>query len=112
MSLNTRSGLYGRLESALRALWQVNFIIGVIQEINLTEGVYTRHSTVYSIYATETEIRHRGRITITCWQEEGWQPEGVVNYSQNLLSFIITSRWRRWYVVGEYVPTNYHTMVQ
>ena len=39
-------------------------------------------------------------------EDVGWQVEGIVNSSPNVASFLITSWSRRWYVVGDYVPTH------
>ena len=36
----------------------------------------------------------------------GWQVEGVANYGQNVVSFVLTMGRQIWYVVGAYMPPN------
>ena len=39
------------------------------------------------------------------WRDEaGWQVEGIVNFSPNMPSFLLTLGSQRWYIVGAYVP--------
>ena len=41
------------------------------------------------------------------WRDEaGWQVEGIVNFSPNMPSFLLTLGSQRWYIVGAYVPPN------
>ena len=39
-------------------------------------------------------------------EEEGWQVEVTVNFVPNMVSLLLTSGARRWYVVWAYVPPN------
>ena len=39
-------------------------------------------------------------------RKTGWQVEGISNYGPNVVSFLLTTGRRRWYVVGAYVPPN------
>ena len=59
------------MKEALRALQQVNFGIGLLQETKLTRGVHTHYRAGYGVWATESECRHRGGIDIFCREEEG-----------------------------------------
>ena len=41
------------------------------------------------------------------WREAtGWQVEGIVNFGPNMVSFLLTSGARLWYVLWECVPQN------
>ena len=44
---------------------------------------------------------------MVAWREEvEWQVEGTVNFRPNVVSSLVASGDRRWYVVGAYVPLN------
>ena len=46
------------------------------------------------------------------WIEKvGWQVEGIANYGLNVVSFVLTTGRRRWYVMGAYVPPNVRASV-
>ena len=67
-SINIRSGWEGGLEAVLRAIQQGNGGIGILQDRRLTEGIHTHYKTGYKVWATEAEIRQRGRINIFWWE--------------------------------------------
>ena len=49
----------------------------------------------------------RGGGVVVTWREKsGWQVEGIANYGPNVVSFLLTTGRRRWYIVGAYVPPN------
>ena len=59
-SLNIRSGGWGGLEAALRALHQGKLDVGVLQETKLTQGVHMHYGAGYYIWATHAESIHWG----------------------------------------------------
>ena len=59
MSLNIRSVWAEGLDAALRALQQGNIGVVILQETNLTDMIYTRHSAGYVVWVTEAKIRRR-----------------------------------------------------
>ena len=76
--------------------------IGILQETKLMEGIYTRQSYGYSVWATDAESKHQGDIAVAWRWEKGWQLKGMTNYG----SFMLTTVWKLWYVVGAYIPPN------
>ena len=86
--------------------------IGVLQETKLMEGIYTWKSAGYFVLATEAEIRHWGGITVSWLREKGRQLKGMNNYGPNVVRFMLETGWRRWYVVGEYIPPNDQLVVR
>ena len=52
------------MESALHSLQQGNVGISILQETNMTEGIYMR----YKLWTEGVEIRHRGGIYMV-WRE-------------------------------------------
>ena len=50
---NIRNGRKGGMESELQGMSQANMDQGILQEMNLTDGVYTHGSTGYKVIATD-----------------------------------------------------------
>ena len=71
-----------------------------------------RQSAVYYIWEKEVDCRHRGGIAIMWQRKKGWQLEEVTNYGPNVVSCMLTTGWKWWYVVGVYILTNDHPSVQ
>ena len=103
-TLNIRYGRTGGLEAALRALRQDNVGVGFLQETILTDGIQVRKGEGYFICMTEAESSHRGEILVLWREDAGWQVQGIVNFSPNVASLLMTLGSRRWYVVGAYAP--------
>ena len=61
---NIRNGRNGGLEAALRVMEQANMDLGVMQETNITDSVYTRALAGYRVVATDAPSRHRGGIAM------------------------------------------------
>ena len=77
-----------------------------IQENKLTQGIHTRHGTVYDIWATETESWHRGGVAVVWRAAKGWRVEITASFGPNVVSFLVTLGEILWYILGAYVPTN------
>ena len=60
------------METALRALHQVNVDVGFLQETNLTQDIYIRHGAGYDIWAMEAESWHGGVVVVVYRATEGW----------------------------------------
>ena len=61
---NIRNGRNGGLESALRGMSQANMYLGIFQETKVTNVIYTRGSSGYSVVATDAPIQHRGGVAV------------------------------------------------
>ena len=48
---------------------------------------------------------------MVCTEAVGWQVEGKVNFGPNVVSFLLMSGPRQWYVVGAYVTLNNEPVV-
>ena len=110
-SLNIRTGRVGVLDTTLQAFHQGNVDVGFIQEKKLTQGIHTRHGAGYNVLVMEVEIRHKGGVSVVLRAAKGWQVENTANCGPNLVSLLLTSVARRWYVVGSYVPPNNRPIV-
>ena len=77
--------------------------MGVLQETKLTDRIHAWQGEGYSVWETDAERSQRGDIGSL----EGGRRvavEGIVNFTPNVESFLLTSGSRRWYVVGAYMP--------
>ena len=55
---------------------------------------------------------YQGSTAVMWRQEEVWQIKGMTKYGPNVVSFMLTMGWKRWYVVGEYIPPNDQSSVR
>jgi len=101
---NIQSGRAGRLEMALRAMEQMNVDIGILTEAKLTDGVHTRYSSGYHVYATAAVSHHQGGVALFFRESRRWQVESIKRYGPNVISFEIAMGHARFGVVGAYVP--------
>ena len=100
---NIWNGRNGGLESALRGMSQANMDLGIFQETNLTDGLFTPRSAGYSIVATNVPIRHRGGVTVFYRLAPHFAVEAIQKFSPNLVGFQLAKGERRWYIVGCYL---------
>ena len=107
VSLNIRTGRAGGLETELRALQQGNLDVVFLHEMKLTQGIHTNHGAWYNVSATEAESWHCGGGVALVWREAtGWQVDNTARFGPNVVSFLLTSGARLWYVGGLYAPPN------
>ena len=68
------------METALRGMEQANLDMGIVQETNITDGVYTRASDGYRVVATDAPRRHSGGIAMFYREGAGFTVEEVRPY--------------------------------
>ena len=108
---NIRNGSNGGLEAALRGMSQANMDLGILQEIKLTDGIYTRGLAGYSVVATYAPSQHRGGVAIFYRSEPHFAVEAVEKFGPNVIGFHLVTGARRWYIAGVYLaPDNNETM--
>ena len=54
----------------------------------------------------QVDIRNQGGVAVVRREKSGWQLEGITNYGPNVVSLLLTTGRRRWYVIRSYVPQN------
>jgi len=94
---NIQSGRQGRLESALRASYalyamdQMNVDVGILTEAKLTEGIYTRRSSGYTVVATRAVSYNQGGVALLYRENNvGFTVESVAaTHGPNVLRFIL-----------------------
>ena len=92
---NIRNGRNGGLESALRGMSQENTELGIFQETKLMDGIYTRGSAGYSVVATDTPSRHRGRVALFHRPAPHFAVEAVQQFGLHVIGFQLVTRARR-----------------
>ena len=94
------------METALWALQQGNVDVGFLQEKKLTQGIYTRNGAGYDVWETEAESWHRGGVAVVWRAPKGYQVENTASFGPDVVSLLLTSGARQWYIVGAYVLPN------
>ena len=82
-----RNGRNSGLEAALQGMSQANMDLGILQEIKLTDGIYTRWSAGYSVVATDAPSRHRSGVAIFYRSTPHFTVEAVENFRPNVIGF-------------------------
>ena len=85
--------------------------MGFLQEMKLAQGIHTPHGAGYDIREMERESRYWGGVAVVCRAANWWQVEGTASFGPNMASFLLTSRARRWCVIGVYMLLNYVSAV-
>ena len=88
---NIRNGRNGGLESALRGMSQANMNLGIFQEKNCTDGIYTRESAGYCVVATDATSQHCGGVALFYRLSHIFEVEAVREYGPNILSFEVAT---------------------
>ena len=109
---NIRNGRNSRLEAALRGVSQANMGLGILQETKLTDGIYTRGSAGYSVFATDAPSRHRGGVAIFYRSEPHFAVEAVEKFGPNVIGFQLVTGARQWYIVGVYLAPDNTSMME
>ena len=103
---NIRNVCKGELESALREKSQANMDLGIFQETNITDGIYTRGSAGYIVVATDVLSRHRGGVAVCHQPAPHFAVEAVQKFRSNVIGFQMAIGERPWYIMGCYLaPT-------
>ena len=70
------------------------------------QEIYTWYGVGYGVWETEADSRHQGGVAVVWRAATGWKMENMARFGRNVVSFLLTSGARRWYVAGSYVPPN------
>ncbi len=73
---NIRSGRDGGVESALQAMDGIGADLGIPMETKVTDGIYTRKSSGYSIVVLNTPSTHQGGIALFWQPNRTWSRTG------------------------------------
>ena len=103
---NIRSGRAGGLESALRAAKSLGVDIILLTEAKLTQGIYARNSSGYSVLATDAASPHQGGVALCVKNGDDnlFEVEGTTKHGPNVIAFHLETGCKRYYIVGAYIP--------
>ena len=82
---NICNGRNGELESTFMGWSEANMDLGIFQETNVTDGIYTRGSAGYSVVATDAQSRYRGRVAVFHWPALHFAVEAVQKFVPNVV---------------------------
>lgn len=105
-TLNIRDARNSNLEAALRALGQMNVDVAVLTETRLNNDRYTRSAFDYIVSATTTTHMNQGGIALAHRTSNRWQVESEMRHGPNVISFLLISGQRRFFMIGVYIPPN------
>ena len=111
VSYNILNFQNGGLESALRGMYQANLDLGVLQETNIMDVVYTCGLYDYSPIATDVSNQHRGGVAVFYWASLRFAVEAIHQFDPNIVIFqMVMGEWR-WYILRCYhAPNNDSTI--
>ena len=86
--------------------------LGIFHEIKCTDGIYTRESAGYSVFATDAPSRNRGGVAIFYRPSPLFVVEAVRQFGPNVISFqMATGAWRP-YIIGWYLAPDYTLAIE
>ena len=74
--------------------------LGVFQETKLTNCIYRRESSGYTVVATEALSAHSGDNALFYWKAEHFSVEAFQAHGENFVRFQLALGDRMWYIVG------------
>ena len=96
-------GRSGGLKGDLRGMFQANMDLGIFQEKNLTDGIYTLGLAGYSVVTTDVPSRQRGKVTVFYRPAPHLEVEAIHQFGTNVVGFHLTIGEWRWSIVGCYL---------
>ena len=79
---------------------QINVYLGVLKETKLTKFIYTRASSGYTFISMDAMSAHSIGVAIFYLTTDHFLVEAFQVHGVNIVSFQMTSRDRRWYILG------------
>ena len=103
---NIRSSRNGGLESALRAMDGIGTDLGFLMETKVTDGIYTRESSGYSVVALNAPSAHQGGIALFWQPNKSCLVKDPRIWGPNILTFVLVTGSCQFFAVGCYIPPN------
>jgi hypothetical protein len=95
-----RSGQNGGLESALRAMAEMDIDFRILVETKITTGIYTHFSSSFNVFASNTVSVQQGGIALF------WKPKNLYEIEEwrmcrpNVITFTVVLGGKHYYAVG------------
>ena len=74
--------------------------VGVFQETNLTDGIYTQGAASYRVVTTLAPSIHRVNVALLYRYSPNFTVEAIHQFGANIIAFQMAKVERRWYIVG------------
>jgi hypothetical protein len=88
---NIRSGWNGGLKSALWAMDGIGADLGILLETKVTDRIYTRNSSGYSVVALNAPSAHQGGIVLFWRSNKSYEVEDWRIRGPNVLTFVLVT---------------------
>ena len=85
---------------------------GVLQEIKINNGVYTRESSVFWVMATAAPSAHRGGVAIFYREADHFAIKELRFHGLNVISFQLVTGRQRWHVMGCYIASSDASIIE
>ena len=109
---NIRNGQNRGIESAFRGMAQGRVDCGVIQETNLTKGVYMQEYSGFWVMAIEALIAHHGGVAILYCEVEHFAIEELRLHCLNFMIFQLVTGQHQWHVVRCYISPSDASIIE
>ena len=97
---------------ALRGMSQANMNLGISQETEITDGVYTRGLDWSRVVSTDAPSRHRDGVAVFYQSSTRFAVEVVQKFWSKVVGFqMVTGEWR-WYIIGCYLAPDDTSMIE
>ena len=104
---NIRCGRNLGLASAAKGLAQMGVGCALLTEVKITDDRYTKFASGYKIIASKATSHSQGGIALL-WKEnhQFFEVEAATIATPNLMTFQLVTGYKRFYVMGTYIPPN------
>ena len=82
---------------------QDNIDLGIFQENNVNDGIYTCGSAGYIVVTTDAPIQHHGGVAVFYWPALHFAVKAVQQFGPNVVGFQMATGEQRWYILGCYL---------
>ena len=102
-SYNIQNGCNDGLKLALRGMDQASMYLGILQDTNITGGVYTQESAGFFVVDLDAPSRHYGGVALFYKELLRFVVEKNLRNGPNVFIFHLETGGRRWYMIGFYL---------
>ena len=102
----------GGLELELSGMSQANVDLGLLQENNLTNGVYARESVGFCVVASDDQRRNCGGVSIFYKESQQFVVESHQQNGQNFVIFQLVTGGLHYHLVGCYLAPRYASTLE
>ena len=92
------------MASALRAMAALGVDVGVFQETKVTNGIYARSGSGYSVFATDANSAWQGGVALFWREHDLFVVEEQQAWGPNVISWHMVTGRERFYCIGAYIP--------